>query len=189
MQRTAESKACMARLVSVANRSRRFRVPRKGIIELIRALDRGPLPSVASGEMSIALLDNPEMIALHNRFLGQTDSTDVITFPGDPEMDFAGEICVSLEQAAVMATALSRNQADELALYLVHGWLHLAGLEDKEAYDREQMRRYEQRALAHAKEAGICLTVSACHPKCDSGTRAERELSQNPRFISQSQSS
>ena len=53
----------------------------------------------------------------------------VVTATGafDPAFGTAGEICVSADTAATYARTQARDFSAELTLYLVHGWLHLAG--------------------------------------------------------------
>jgi len=103
---------------------------------------------VPAGELCIALLDEPEHSRLHAEFCGDPSPTDVITFPGDASAHWAGDICLSLPCAQREAARRGRPPAAELALYLVHGWLHLAGFDDHAAADRRAMRAAERRLLA-----------------------------------------
>lgn len=73
--------------------------------------------------------------------------TDVITFPGDPAMDFAGEICVSADRARSFSKRQGSDFSRELALYLVHGYLHLAGHDDTDPQAKRKMRQAEKKAL------------------------------------------
>jgi probable rRNA maturation factor len=81
--------------------------------------------------------------------------TDVITFPAQPAMESAGEIIVSVDHAQSRALELGEPFSRELSLYLVHGWLHLAGYDDRNDTDRAEMRRAEQRALNVLDKADI----------------------------------
>lgn len=87
------------------------------------------------------------MGALHARYLGDPAPTDVITFPGDPELGAAGEICICAEVARTYAKKHGRDFARELTLYLLHGYLHLAGFDDRDARARARMRRAERRGM------------------------------------------
>jgi len=78
----------------------------------------------------------------------------VITFPGGPGRDIAGEICISAEAAARFAARKGRDFSEELTLYLVHGWLHLAGHDDRSPHRRRAMRRAEARAMSLLRKAG-----------------------------------
>ena len=96
----------------------------------------------------MAILDDAALARLHGRHLDDPSVTDVITFSGNPDLGFAGEVCVSADAARrqaprMTAAALSR----ELVLYVVHGWLHLAGYDDLNPTAKRAMRRAEARAM------------------------------------------
>jgi probable rRNA maturation factor len=113
----------------------------------MQVLQAQPGPQPPPGELSLAFLADDALAALHEKFLDDPAPTDVITFPGDPDAELAGEICVSVDRAAAEATRRRRPFARELTLYLVHGWLHLAGLDDLTPAGRRAMRRGERRLL------------------------------------------
>jgi probable rRNA maturation factor len=119
-------------------------------------LEAQPGPRPPDGEISIAFLTDDALARIHAEFLGDASPTDVITFPADPTSGLAGEICVSVDQAAMQAARRGIAFARELTLYLVHGWLHLCGYDDHSETDRRTMRRMERRLLfalerAHAR--------------------------------------
>lgn len=145
----------------IANRHRRLRVDRRAVARAVQALDaaharlgtpRGrPAPA---GELSVAFLTDAALAELHGRFLDDPTPTDVITFPADPALGTGGEICVSADAARRVARARGGDPAAELTLYLVHGWLHLAGHDDRTPAARRAMRRAEARALRVLTAAG-----------------------------------
>jgi probable rRNA maturation factor len=102
---------------------------------------------IPPGELSIVFLGKAEMCRLHEDFLMDPAHTDVMTFPGDPEEDLAGEIAVSADYAQEHALHYGQTFADELTLYLIHGWLHLAGYDDKADDTRAEMRKAEARVM------------------------------------------
>ncbi len=138
------------RPLDVALRHPRLHLDRKGLAATIALLDahagrfQGGCPP---GRLSIAFLTDRELARLHADFLGDPSPTDVITFPGAAGAELAGEICVSVDAAARRAGTPARRLAGELVLYVIHGWLHLAGYDDREAPARRSMRRAEARAL------------------------------------------
>lgn len=99
------------------------------------------------GELSLVFLTDQELARLHGDFLADPTTTDVITFEGDPLHGVAGEICVSADTAARYAKVHGRNFSQELTLYVVHGWLHLAGHDDLIPAKKRAMRRAEARAM------------------------------------------
>jgi probable rRNA maturation factor len=90
---------------------------------------------------------------LHGDFLGDPSPTDVITFEGDESQGLAGEICVSVDTACAYARRHRRDFAGELSLYLIHGWLHLAGYDDLAPARKRVMRRAEARAMRISADA------------------------------------
>lgn len=97
-------------------------------------------------DISVAFVTESTICRLHRQFLNNADPTDVITFPADPgDMDRSGEICISVDEALKYLHINSLE--DELTLYLVHGWLHLAGYDDVEEKDRCKMRNMEKESL------------------------------------------
>ena len=96
----------------------------------------------------MAFLAGAALAELHGRFLEDPSATDAITFPGDARLDQAGEICVSADAARAFAEKHGGDLSTELTLYLVHGWLHLAGHDDRSSAAKRRMRAAEARALA-----------------------------------------
>jgi probable rRNA maturation factor len=84
---------------------------------------------------------------LHARFFDDPAPTDVITFPGDAESGVAGEICVCADVARDYAARQGCDPSRELALYLLHGYLHLAGYDDRDPAGRARMRRAERAGM------------------------------------------
>ena len=142
------------RPILAVNRSERLQYRLAEIRALFHFLDRIRPHAVAAGELSIVFMDAGEHTELHHKFMDHETPTDVITFPGDPGMDFAGEICVSVDFAASSAGKRNLPVARELTLYLVHGWLHLAGFGDAAKEERGQMRAEETRLLKAIETAG-----------------------------------
>jgi len=120
------------------------------LVEAVRVLDanagkfRGGCPS---GGLSVAFLGDPVLAGLHARYLGDPSATDVITFSGDAANNVAGEICVSVDAAERHARKTGARLSDEITLYVVHGWLHLAGYDDRTPAARRAMRRAEAQAM------------------------------------------
>lgn len=142
----------MARLVEVYNGYPPLQFSLPQLVDFFHYLDHWGKYSIPSGDLSIAFLDGESLRILHGEFLNDDAPTDVITFPGDPSERFAGEICVSVDYALEYSEAAGGAFADEISLYLIHGWLHLAGLDDRSPEDAQCMRRAESEALAFLGE-------------------------------------
>ncbi len=154
------------RPVRVHNGHAKLRLDRRALASAIHLLDANapgilhpgspsaafhPLPP---GELSLAFLTDSAIARLHASFLGDPSTTDVITFEGTPKLGQAGEICVSADTALSFATGRGRDFSEELTLYVVHGWLHLAGHDDRSPADKKRMRAAEARALALLRTRG-----------------------------------
>lgn len=105
---------------------------------------------VTRATISVALVDDATIHGVNRRHLGHDWPTDVLSFPlSDPgDGGPSGELVASAEMAANTAREAGVDAWDELALYLVHGLLHLCGHDDSAAGDRAAMRCREDEILA-----------------------------------------
>ncbi len=88
------------------------------------------------------------MAALHLRFMDMEGPTDVLTFEH-------GEIVIGAGTARANAAAFGIPLERELALYIVHGLLHLQGFDDQSAAGAKEMRRMEAEILNRCEPPGI----------------------------------
>ncbi|MDX1928270.1 MAG: rRNA maturation RNase YbeY [Pirellulaceae bacterium] len=97
---------------------------------------------------SISIVDDPTIHRLNREHLDHDWPTDVISFVFDDEDgQIDGEIIASIDTAARLAQQAAWPTADELLLYIIHGLLHLAGLDDINPEDRDNMRKAERDCL------------------------------------------
>lgn len=127
-------------MVRVFNRQRR-RVDPKLLGRAARAA--GPL----RGPVEIVVVDDAAIREVNRAVLGHDFATDVVTCPME-EPHLWGEIVVSAETAAREARRRRIPAARELALYVIHGVLHLRGYDDTSPAATSRMRAAESRALA-----------------------------------------
>lgn len=128
--------------------------PAAATVTLLQRLQAAGDFPIGEGELSIAFVDDATIGRIHEDFMGDPSPTDVITFPADSAMETAGEIIVSVDHAQSRSNELGEPFSRELSLYLVHGWLHLAGYDDRDAAAQQAMRRAEQKALGLIEAAG-----------------------------------
>jgi probable rRNA maturation factor len=101
-----------------------------------------PRAEVASvPEITVLIVSDRRMAALHKEFCGLAAPTDVLTFQH-------GEIVISAETAVRQARMFHSNLVCEIQLYLLHGLLHLAGFDDLATKQRRQMHRLQKKLLA-----------------------------------------
>jgi len=156
----------MIRSITITNRHPRLRLDRRAIAAAVGLLDAHAtkfLGGCPPGELSLVFLTDSALAKIHADFMDDPTATDVITFAGGPatlgcaalakEAGFAGEICVSVDTARAYARARRRDFSAELTLYLVHGWLHLAGYDDRRPAMKRRMRAAEARAMKLLRKA------------------------------------
>jgi probable rRNA maturation factor len=103
--------------------------------------------NILESEISIAVVDDPTMREHNNRWLQHDYETDVLSFLleyDDNRAFLSGQLIVSTDTAQSMATELGMTMEQELLLYVVHGTLHLVGLDDKSEESAIEMRGAEQ---------------------------------------------
>jgi probable rRNA maturation factor len=103
------------------------------------------------GQLSVAVVGARAMTTLHRRYLGLATPTDVLTFDLGGDVDAGrveGEIVICADVARRCARPATRAGARaELALYVVHGILHLAGYDDHAATAARAMHAREDALL------------------------------------------
>jgi probable rRNA maturation factor len=120
------------------------------------ALEHGGRPGI---EIEVVFVDDARIVELHGRWLGDDAPTDVISFDlGQDQPGPAGELYVSVDCAVRVAAERGLDPMRELALYVVHGTLHLCGLDDHGDEERARMRAAEAAVLrplglAHDEES------------------------------------
>lgn len=135
--------------VLIYNALEGFTFEETSLQNLFFQLSKLPFELEATGELSIAFLPDDPHTELHITHHQNPEPTDVITFRGDSENDMAGEICISPEFAQEYCEENGGDFSREVTLYLVHGWLHLCGLDDLSEEERVKMREGEKVALKH----------------------------------------
>jgi probable rRNA maturation factor len=83
------------------------------------------------GEVEVLLSDDPTLRRLNKSFRGKNKSTDVLSFPTPAEIAYAqaGDLAISLETAARQAATYGHSLRDEVRILILHGLLHLSGLD------------------------------------------------------------
>lgn len=99
----------------------------------------------AGGALFTCLVtDDRELERLNAQFLGKPYATDVLSFPAAEAGAGAalGEIAISADRAAAQAAAHGHSLEDEIEILMLHGVLHLFGMDHEK--DRGRMARVEQ---------------------------------------------
>jgi probable rRNA maturation factor len=101
--------------------------------------------AVGTWEVTVALVGDARLQALHREFLGIDEPTDVMTFPVTDKPDASGgELAISVDHATTQAAAWGLTPADEIRFLVVHGMLHLLGWRDDDDAQRASMLERQQ---------------------------------------------
>ncbi len=106
-----------------------------------------------TGNINYLFCDDETIIDYNRRFLGHDYYTDVITFDDSANGTINGDILISLDTVRTNAEKFSASYKDELDRVIIHGILHLCGINDKGPGEREIMEAAENAALALRKSA------------------------------------
>jgi probable rRNA maturation factor len=134
--------------IAIAMPQETVAVDRRHVREVVRAVLDGE--GLADAEISLAFVDNPTIHTLNKRYLDHDEPTDVLSFPlSEPGAKrLAGELVIGAEVAQAQARERGHDVQQELALYVIHGLLHLCGYDDKTDEAAQEMRRRERHYLA-----------------------------------------
>ena len=99
------------------------------------------------GEVGYMFVNDEKILEINNEYLGHDYYTDVITFDYDEDDVVNGDIVISLDTVRTNAELFDKAYEDELYRVIIHGILHLCGLNDKGPGEREIMEKAENKAL------------------------------------------
>jgi probable rRNA maturation factor len=96
-----------------------------------------------TGEVDVLLTSDAEIKKLNRAFRHKNKPTDVLSFPAPEEIfeEHAGDLAISLDTAARQAVSFGHSIGEEVRVLMLHGLLHLSGM-DHEA-DRGEMAARE----------------------------------------------
>ena len=103
--------------------------------------------AAAVGEVGYMFVSDEKILEVNREYLGHDYYTDIITFDYDEGDRINGDIVISLDTVRSNAALFGKEYQDELHRVIIHGILHLCGINDKGPGEREQMEAAENRAL------------------------------------------
>lgn len=128
-----------------------------GVKSLVKKILRHE--GVTRASLSIVFVSSQKIRALNQKFLSRNYATDVLAFdfqdwggvtmPGtdEPVFDLEGEVIISTDAALKYIRVHAGVLSQEMALYIIHGILHLLGFDDHTSADVVAMRAKEQQLL------------------------------------------
>lgn len=103
------------------------------------------------GDINYIFVDDERILELNRQFVGHDYYTDHIGFDYSEGKRISGDIYISLDTVCTNAEKFGATYDHELHRVIIHGVLHLCGINDKEPGEREQMEAEEDKALASCK--------------------------------------
>ena len=100
------------------------------------------------GCLTYVFCDDEYILQTNREFLGHDYYTDIITFDYTNSRHIAGDMVISLDTVRSNAEGLMVPYETELMRVIIHGVLHLCGINDKGPGEREIMEKHENEALA-----------------------------------------
>src|SRR5262245_51099693 len=131
--------------VSIASPQETVPIDRGQMRQLVRTVLEGE--GVGEAEISLAFVDNPTIHQLNKRYLNHDEPTDVLSFPLSEGKKLQGELVIGAEVASEQAAGRGHAVGAELALYVIHGLLHLCGHDDHTPEQAARMRASERQYL------------------------------------------
>ena len=100
------------------------------------------------GEIAYIFVDDEEILRVNREYLQHDYYTDIITFDYTEGDTISGDLFISLDTVRTNAEQYGKPYEEELHRVIIHGSLHLCGINDKGPGEREQMEAAEDKALA-----------------------------------------
>lgn len=107
------------------------------------------------GEVGYLFVDDEKILEVNNEYLGHDYYTDIITFDYDEGDQINGDLVISLDTVKSNAELFGKTYEEELFRVIIHGILHLCGINDKGPGEREIMEAAENKALELAKSVNL----------------------------------
>lgn len=99
------------------------------------------------GEISYLFCDDAKILEINRQYLQHDFYTDIITFDYSENNVISGDISISLDTVRSNSQKYQTEFTDELNRVIIHGILHLCGLDDHSNSEQEAMRIAENTAL------------------------------------------
>ena len=100
------------------------------------------------GEVGYLFCDDEKILEVNNEYLGHDYYTDIITFDYCEGDTLNGDLVISLDTIRTNAAKFGKDYDEELHRVIIHGILHLCGINDKGPGEREIMEAAENKALS-----------------------------------------
>lgn len=100
------------------------------------------------GEIAYIFVNDEKILEVNKQYLQHDYYTDIITFDYTESDAISGDLFISLDTVRTNAELIGATYEQELNRVIIHGILHLCGINDKGPGEREIMEQAENKALA-----------------------------------------
>ncbi len=100
------------------------------------------------GDVAYIFCNDDKILEVNNEYLQHDYYTDIITFDYCEDDVISGDLFISLDTVKSNSELVGASYEQELYRVIIHGILHLCGVNDKAPGEREIMEAAENRALA-----------------------------------------
>ena len=107
------------------------------------------------GEIGYMFVSDDRILEVNREYLGHDYYTDIITFDYCEGDTLSGDLVISLDTVRSNAALFGKEYDEELHRVIIHGFLHLCGINDKGPGEREIMEQAEDKALAMLGSPGM----------------------------------
>jgi metalloprotein, YbeY family len=104
------------------------------------------------GDIGYMFVDDEKILEVNREYLQHDYYTDIITFDYCEDDELNGDLVISLDTVHTNAELFGKTYEEELYRVIIHGVLHLIGINDKGPGEREIMEAAENKALALRKQ-------------------------------------
>ena len=104
------------------------------------------------GDIGYMFVDDEKILEVNREYLQHDYYTDIITFDYCEDDELNGDLVISLDTVRTNAELFGKTYEEELYRVIIHGVLHLIGINDKGPGEREIMESAENKALALRKQ-------------------------------------
>ena len=105
-----------------------------------------------TGEIAYIFCSDEKILEVNRNYLQHDYYTDIITFDYTEGNKISGDLFISLDTIATNAEQFKSTYTEELHRVIIHGILHLCGIDDKGPGEREKMEAAENKALELLKQ-------------------------------------
>ena len=139
----------MSLKVRVNNLNSRKRIDKTAVKKAALSVMRGFKKKNVAAD--ITFVTDKKITQLNKKYMKRNKPTDVLSFlmteKTFPEQAIFGDIYISSDMAAANALSFNNSFGGEIALYVIHGVLHMLGFRDKTSKEKKVMRGLEEKFL------------------------------------------